>query len=237
MYTLTGIIRRNVVNAEMQFEKLGYESNNVVNYNTPGYKNVRFEQILSADGYLEGVKRTDHSAGSYYITKNPLDVAITGQGYIPVTTESGEIFYTRDGQMKKSKEGFLVTQDGALVGSGIQIPIQSLKVEIKPDGRVLSYNHLDAPGEVIGEIPLVNFENPEGLELVDGNKFRVTEKAGESYLVKEHDYLAQYGVERSNTNMFETVNQVLRLNASMLASTSLMRVVDDMYNKSINIRQ
>lgn len=237
MYTLTGIIRRNVVNAEMQFEKLGYESNNIANYNTPGYKNIRFEQMLSEDGYLEGVKRTDHSAGSYYITKNPLDIAITGPGYIPVTTQSGEIFYTRDGQMTKNSEGMLVMQDGSLVGSGIQIPAQAVKVEIKPDGRVLSYNDKAEKGEVIGEIPLVNFDNPEGLELADGNKFRVTERAGESHLVKNHQYIAQYGVERSNTNLFETVNQVLRLNASMLASTSLMRVVDDMYNKSINIRQ
>ena len=237
MYTLSGIIRRGVINAELQFEKLGYESNNVANYNTPGYKSIRFEQILSEDGYLEGVKRTNHATGSYYITKNPLDIAVTGSGYIPVTTPSGEIYYTRDGQLTKNSEGMLVTQDGSLIGSGIQIPATSVRVEIKPDGRVLSYEKPDEPGVVVGEIPLVVFDNPEGLELTDGNKFRPTERSGESHLVKEHQSIAQFGVERSNVNVFDTVNEVLRLNASMLASTSLMRVVDDMYNKSINIRQ
>ena len=46
MTTLQGIINRGIVNAELQFEKMGYISSNVSNYNTNGYKAVRFEQML-----------------------------------------------------------------------------------------------------------------------------------------------------------------------------------------------
>ena len=51
MTTLHGIINRGIVNAELQFEKMGYISTNVSNYNTNGYKSVRFEQMLDENGY------------------------------------------------------------------------------------------------------------------------------------------------------------------------------------------
>ena len=86
-------------------------------------------------------------------------------------------------------------------------------------------------------IPLVQFDNPEGLEQGGLNKLVPTEDSGEARLVKEHSYIAQFNLENSNVNIFDNVGTMLRLNASMLASTRLMKVVDDMYNKSINIRE
>ena len=46
MTTIQGIINKGIYNAELQFEKMGYISSNVSNYNTNGYKAVRFEQML-----------------------------------------------------------------------------------------------------------------------------------------------------------------------------------------------
>ena len=59
MATFQGLIRRNIVNANVQFDKLGYITNNMANQNTTAYKSVRFEQVLNEDGYLDGVVRTD----------------------------------------------------------------------------------------------------------------------------------------------------------------------------------
>ena len=69
MTTLQGIINRGIVNVELQFEKMGYISTNVANYNTNGYKTVRFEQMLSETGYLTGVERTDFSQGAIQRTE------------------------------------------------------------------------------------------------------------------------------------------------------------------------
>lgn len=69
------------------------------------------------------------------------------------------------------------------------------------------------------------------------NKLVATEDSGEPRLIKNHEYIAQNNIENSNVNIYDNVNVMLRLNASMLASTRLMKVVDDMYNKSINIRE
>ena len=84
---------------------------------------------------------------------------------------------------------------------------------------------------------LVRFDNPEGLEQGDMNKMRPTEESGEPMLVKDHECFAQNNLENSNINIYGAVSDMLRLNASMLASTRMMKVVDDMYNKAINIRE
>ena len=237
MHNLQAIIRKGVNNVTNQWDRLGYVANALANYNTHGYKAVRFEQMLNEDGYLTGAIRTDHSNGSFRVTSNPYDVAITGPGFIPVISPSGEVQYTRDGAFKQGKDGYLVTNDDWLVGEGIKIPTNCYKFLIKPNGDVMVYDAIDSPGRKAGNIPLVQFDNPEGLEQGGLNKLVPTEDSGEARLVKEHEYFAQNNLENSNVNIFDNVGTMLRLNASMLASTRLMKVVDDMYNKSINIRE
>ena len=237
MQNLQGIIRKSTYNALNQWEKLGYVANNFSNMNTKGYKAVRFEQLLSEDGYLTGAIRTDYKQGSIQVTSNPYDVAIDGQGYIPVFSKKGEVAYTRDGAFKIGKDGYLMTSDDWVVGNGIQIPSTCYRFEVKPDGRVYSYEKGQTKGKKLGVIPLVVFANPEGLDLCDNNKLKPTDESGEPILVKNHDRLLQNQIENSNVSVFGSVTEMLRLNASLLASTKMMKVVDDMYNKSINIRE
>jgi len=237
MNSLQGMIRKQTVNALTQFEKLGYNSQNFANLNTNAYKTVKFEEILHENGYSETAVRRNHKEGSFRITRNPLDVAIRGSGYIPVTNRAGEIFYTRDGQFTLDKEGMLVTTQGDIVGAGIIISADNVKVEIKSDGKVYSYKKLEDPPELLGEIPVVIFDNPEGLKEVGGNKYERTEQSGAPTLQKGHSKIAQHGVERSNVDVFEQVNEILRINAQLLAQTSLITAIDKMYEKAINLRQ
>ncbi len=237
MHNLQGIIRKSTNNVLNQWDRLGYVANDLANFNTHGYKSVRFEQMLDEDGYLTGAIRTDHRNGSIQITSNPYDVAITGPGFIPVISPRGEVQYTRDGSFKQGKDGYLVTNDDWIVGEGIKLPTNCYKFYIKPNGDVIAYDAVDSPGKKLGNIPLVQFDNPEGLEQGGLNKLVPTEESGEARLVKEHEYFAQNNLENSNVNIYDNVSTMLRLNASMLASTRLMKVVDDMYNKSINIRE
>ncbi len=237
MYSLQAIIRKSMNNATTQFDRLGYVGNNLANYSTTGYKNVRFEQMLNEDGYLTGAVRTDYRGGSVQITGNPYDVAIKGDGFIPVSSPTGEIQYTRDGSFKVGKDGYLMTNDDWLVGEGIKLPTNCYKMNIKPNGDVVSYDSNDAPEKILGRIPIVQFQNPEGLVQGANNKLKSTEQSGEAKLVKGQDCIAQNALELSNTNVYNSVSDMLRLNASMLASMKMMKVVDDMYNKAINIRQ
>ena len=237
MYSMQGIVRKSVNNVATQFEKLGYVANDLANMNTRGYKSVTFEQMLHEDGYLQGAIRSNYKQGSIQITSNPYDVAINGTGFIPVVSPEGEVAYTRDGAFKQGKDGYLVTSDGWLVGEGIQIPANCYKFEIKPNGEVYTYDAANTKPKKLGTIPLVRFASQENLEQTGMNKLVPTADSGDPMLVKDHDCFCQNNLENSNINIYSSTSEMLRLNASLLASTRMMKVVDDMYNKAINIRE
>ena len=237
MFNARAIVRKSINNATTQFDKLGYVGNDLANYNTYGYKSVRFEQMLREDGYIAGAQRTDCSQGSVRITENPYDVAIEGAGYIPVTSEDGEVQYTRDGSFVKGKDGYLYTKDGWLVGGGIKLPANNYKFTINPNGDVYTYDEAGSLPKRVGTIPLVGFANPERLEQGVNNKMVATDDSGQPELISNHRSFRQNAIETSNVNIYASVNEMLRLNASMIASMRLLKVADDMYNKGINIRE
>ena len=193
--------------------------------------------MLTEDGYLTGAIRTDYKQGSIQITSNPYDVAINGTGFIPVVSPEGQVAYTRDGAFKQGKDGYLVTTDDWLVGEGIKIPANCYKFEIKPNGEVFAYDGKNVKPRKLGTIPLVRFASQENLEEAGMNKLIPTADSGEPILIKDHDCICQNNLENSNTNIYSSTSEMLRLNASLLASTRMMKVVDDMYNKAINIRE
>ncbi len=237
MYNLQAIISKGTNNALVQFERFGQIANNLSNVNTNGYKKVTFEQILKEDGYLTGTVKTDYSQGSIRITSNPYDVAIDGPGFIPVVSPSGEVQYTRDGAFRQGKNGYLTTSDGWLVGEGIKIPSNCFKFEIKQNGDVLVYGARGDKAKKVGTIPLIQFDNPAGMQASDMNRLIATEDAGEAHLIKDHDCIKQNNLERANVSIYQSATDLLRLNASMLASMQMLKLADTMYNKAINIRE
>ncbi|MBR1424698.1 flagellar hook basal-body protein [bacterium] len=234
---LQGIISKGTNNALVQFERFGQIANNLANMNTTGYKKVSFEDVLKEDGYVTGVVRTDYSQGSLRTTSNPYDVAIDGPGYIPVTSPSGEVQYTRDGAFRRSKEGYLVTSDGWLVGDGIKIPANCVRFDIKSNGEVMSFDSVTGKSKKIGTIPLIRFDNPDGMQTTDMDRLIATEDAGEARLIKDHDQIKQNHLERSNVSVYQSATDMLRLNASMLASMQMLKMANQMYERAINIRQ
>lgn len=228
-YNLQGIIRKASTNITTQFDRLAYATQNMANVNTNGYKTVRFEDIIDADGSVHGIERTNTKTGEFLITNNPLDIAVMGAGYIPVTTPTGEIRYTRDGAFMLDKDGFLITKTGDLVGSGIKIDASCEKTEIRENGDVYLYKRLQDEPKYAGTIPIVQFDNPEALKDVGASEFEATEASGKMRLVEEPDYIKQHGIERSNIDIISEVYMVSRINASMLASNSLMKAVKTMY--------
>lgn len=235
MYNMQAVVRKSINNATIQFEKLGYIANNIANFNTVAYKTDSFEQILREDGYIDGAIRTNAAKGSIKTSNNPYDVAIDGIGYIPVVSPDGEVQYTRDGQFKRGENGYLMTLDDWMVGDGIKLPANSYKFEIKPNGDVINYDDAGSLPKKIGTIPIVQFDSPESLERGHNNKMVTTEESGNPRIVKENSNIKQYATEVSNTNVYDEINNMMRLNTSMIASLNLMRVADEMYSKAISM--
>lgn len=237
MNNLQGIISKSVNNAKVQMERLGVISGAAANYTTDAYKTPRFDTYILADGRVAGVERYDYSQGGIYKTNRELDLAIDGMGFVPVTTKEGKVAYTRSLSMTTTNEGLLVTPDGAVVAGGIKIPIDSKKIVITPQGRVMNYDERHLEGYEIGRIPLVKFNNYEGLEIGDFGKVYETEESGKPILVSNHTSFSQYNLERSNMNWYDTVNDTLRLNASLTASTSIIKLTNEIYQQAISLEQ
>jgi flagellar basal-body rod protein FlgG len=149
-------------------------SNNIANANTVGFKKDRssFREFLvsgisgardSDDGRamsdLSAVK-TDFGAGNHFSTGNPLDVALDGKGFLSL--EGGR--YTRKGDLRVGKDGFLVTQAGRRVlGAKGPIRLPPGKADISPTGDVR------VDGKTVDTLKIVDFENTDALvELADG---------------------------------------------------------------------
>ena len=124
-----------------------------------------------------------------------------------------------------------------MIGDGIKIPPNSYRFEIRPNGDVMNYDKAGSLPEKIGTIPIVQFDNPEALEQGHNNKVVYNSETGEPKLVKGHDSIKQYATEVSNVNIYDELNDMMRLNASMIASLNLMKVVNGMYEKGINLQQ
>lgn len=237
MSTIQGSIEKLLINSTAMFETLGYLSTNVANLNTNGYKSQNFETYLNVDGSIGGILRTDYSNGVLIKTGKDLNIGIDGSGFIPVTDKNGSIAYTRDGSLAVNSEGYLVSADNMLIGSGIKIPANYEKLKIKTDGTVTVLKTKSGTFENLGKIPLVFFNNPEGLKKLEGNTVIPTEKSGEPTLLTESVNIKQGMLEKSNTDLYTYVNESLKLNGSLIACTRLVKVFDTLYRESINLRQ
>lgn len=224
-------------NGLKQFAVLDRVAQNVGNLNTPGYKTRRFDTYLTLDNRLQGIERVDTSQGPVMTTERPLDIAIDGDGYLPVTRYDGQVFYTRAGSLARNAEGYLTTAFGDLVAGGIQLPDGYKQLMISPEGTV-SVRMPDVQDPVtVGKIELVTFPNAEGLENVGQNKLAATEASGEPQPVLGDSRIVQGALERSNVNTFHQVDQILRLNAGVISNFRLIKFTDDLFRQGINLKQ
>ena len=81
-----------------------------------------------------------YSQGNLVETGNPLDIAIQGDGFLMIELPDGTIGFTRDGALKVSRDGDIVTSDGYLLSAAINIPSEAEEVSIGVDGTVTVRN-------------------------------------------------------------------------------------------------
>ena len=99
------------------------------------------------------------------LTKNPLDVAIDGAGFLVVQTPAGER-YTRDGGLKINNQGQLVNSSGypVLGGSGpIVFQPTDKEITIAADGNVTVLEGTNRVDSVRGKLRLVSFADAQKL--------------------------------------------------------------------------
>ena len=163
-------------------------ANNLANMNTTGYQadRVAFEDYLMPHAEASAFQNRDHDVafvrdwatyrdtepGARQMTGNKLDVAISAGGYLTVETPEG-IRYTRDGSLRISEQGDLMTKAGYPVlaqgGARIQLDPGETDITITGNGEITTV------GGARGALQLVAFTNEQDLEKVGGNLYAANE--------------------------------------------------------------
>lgn len=237
--SIQNIIAQATQHGQLHMNSLDKIAKNVANYRTMGYKAERFDLVLQAGDKLEGVTRRDTTPGIATMTQNEFDVAIEPAGmYFMVTTPTGQTAYTRDGQFKRNQEGYLITNNGDLVAPGIKIPPNFGRVLIYPNGEVKIQPKKEGPKERVGQLAIVGFNNPEQLEPIGGNNLVPTADSGDPFKVASTEVrLAQGKVESSNVDLFEQIDNVMKMNAGVLSNFRVIKFSDDIFRQAVNLRQ
>ncbi len=188
METKLDVIANNLANLNttaFKAERANFEDLFYRNYKLPGA--VAQDGTLTAVGTMVGLgarvssTQTNFNQGAFATTNNQLDLAISGDGFFPVTDTNGQTVYTRAGNFSINANGSVVlgsADAGRLLDPPISIPPDATDIVISADGvvsvRQVNQNQLSQ----VGTIQLANFINPEGLLKLGENLYQESDASG-----------------------------------------------------------
>lgn len=130
-------------------KQLDVIGNNVANSGTVGFKQsqAQFADMYAASLFGGGAVQIgtggkvaavmqQFTQGNITNTSNPMDTAISGQGFFRMIDQGGSVFYSRNGQFQVDKNGYIVNNQGHTLSgylpdtTGKIIPGQPLKIQI-----------------------------------------------------------------------------------------------------------
>lgn len=236
---MAGLVRQDVL------------ANNVANSNTSGYKKdvavlssfpsmvlYRLGEAKKNGSEFDPVKvgllgtgvcideiACDPSSGFFQPTGNPLDLAITSQGYFVVESPQGER-YTRNGAFHLDAEGKMVNEDGyALLGEKGYIYLENpANVRVSEKGEVFSND------ELVDTIKVVTFSDPKSLQKIGANLFRA-EQEGQGL---DNPGVRQGYLEMSNVNVVREMVDLISVVRSYEIAHKVIQAEDETLDKVVN---
>ena len=235
---------------QMTLERqLDVVANNVANVNTTGYKADRslFEEFLMSgaheDNFVGSDRRVsyvqdratyrDFTQGAAEQTKNPLDVAIDGGGFLVVQTPAGER-YTRDGGLQRNNTGQLVTSAGnPVLGTSGPIVFQPTDhdINISPDGSVTVLEGSSKTDSLRGKLRLVSFADAQKLLKEGSNLYAAGEGAAAQPDAKSQ--VKQGFIEKSNVNAVSEMSRMMEVMRTYTQISTLMQQQNDLQKSAI----
>jgi len=237
-------------------------ANNLANVNTTGFKRsqINFQDLLyvtmkepgtevasginspSGTEFGSGVYAAStvkvFTAGELENTTRPLDIAVSGEGFIQVTTPNGDLRYTRDGSLQINANGQLVTTTGYAIEPAISIPTDAASVSIEKDGGV---NVMDSSGtqSVVGTLQLARFPNASGLSSEGDNLLSETPASGTptTGTAGENGFgtILSGFLEKSNVQMVTELVNLINAQRAYEINSRAIRAGDDMLRTASQI--
>jgi len=220
----------------LQERKLSVVANNLANADTPSFKRdflEVFSWYTDMGGKVQddlpdnptnnfvypmvGGVFTDISQGPLRETGNDLDFALEGEGFFGVSTPDG-VRYTRKGNFRLDREGFLVTEEGyrVLDQEGRDIRIGGGKVQLDPQGN------LYVDGNLQTRLGVWNLQNlgKAGLDFFTGTA-----------VPAQNFRLHQGFLELSNVNPITEMVRLIETSRAHEVYSRLVQAVDEVQGK------
>lgn len=247
-----------------QQKKLDVTANNIANVSTPGFKKSRaeFSDMLYQTERVAGTATSQqtqapvgtqigtgvrtagtqrmHSQGSLQQTGNPLDLAIEGDGFFSVQGPGDAPVYTRAGNFKLDASGRLVTSEGYFLTSDITVPPDAQSINVGSDGTVSA----TLPGTLepleLGQLEIINFSNPSGLQSLGKNLMSATASSGAPIAGNPGEngtgMLTQGMLETSNVEVVEEMIDLIAGQRAYEVSSRVVRAADEMLGQAAQLR-
>lgn len=207
-----------VLAVKIKDESVGLSNVQKIGINNPGVK--------------IGENYTDYSQGSFRITDNTYDLALSGDGFFAIefTNRAGETStkYTRAGQFTLNKEGYLVTQEGDYVldTSNKRIRLDTLKeAAINKDGVIAQ------DGKNVAQIQVVDFENYDYLEKYGETYYQPIEGAK----IIQTDATVNSGcLEMSNVQTVSEMVNMISITRAYESNQKIMQTIDNSLDIAVN---
>lgn len=251
----------------MQAQQMRVEviSNNLANMNTTAYNPRRAEfadlhyqqlqrpgTINASDGTILpvgvqlglGVRPTAVTVligqGALAATGGDLDFAIEGAGYFEVTLPDGRPAFTRDGALKVTGDGLVVTSDGYPVAPEITVPPDVRSLSVNLEGEVWAHFADRIEPELLGRFTLASFSNPKGLEAMGSNLYLETEASGPALIADPGQdgvgTIRQGYLEDSTVDPVKEVTDLIEAQRGYELNSKVITAADQMLGAMVAIR-
>jgi flagellar basal-body rod protein FlgF/flagellar basal-body rod protein FlgG len=223
-------------------------ANNVANVNTTGYKADKslFQEYLTSGAHEDNFSGKDRrisyvtdratyhdfAQGAAEPTKNPLDIAIDGTGFLVVQTPRGER-YTRDGALQINSQGQLVTAAGnPVLGTSGPIVFQPTdkEISITADGSVSVLEGVSRIDSVRGKLRLVSFAQAQRLVKEGANLYSGAGNAAQPDAVSK---VRQGFVEKSNVNSVAEMSKMIEVTRAYTQLSAMLQQQGDLRKSAL----
>lgn len=240
-------------------------SNNIANTTTSGFKRQRaeFHDLIYQNKQRPGATSSDsgttvptgmqfglgvglgsiyrlHEQGTIKMTENPLDLAITGDGYFQIDMPNGDTAYTRSGVFQLNENGEIVTAQGYTVNPGITIPADAEDIVVNNSGEVLVKQPNTVAMANVGQLQLATFVNPAGLEGIGDTLFLETDASGAATVgnpaTDNLGEIRQGALENSNVNIVEEITNLISAQRAYEMNSKVITTSDEMLQTVTQIR-
>lgn len=242
--------------------RLNVLSNNLANADTNGYKKEGATSQTFADelaikikdtsayglarklgtmsmGVHIGETYTDYSQGSFEVTDNATDFALSGDGFFAISFTDKEgntsVKYTRDGAFTINTQGYLVTKDGDFVlnMNDARNGNANGRIQVDPtkDITVDEFGNIYQEDELVGNIGFVDFEDYNYLAKYGENLYDLVEGG----TVIESDAKVEQGtIEASNVNVVSEMVNMISITRAYQAGQKAINAIDETLDKAVN---